>query len=45
MIELFFKTNGITMVSMVYLILVIVMYYLKGKTDKFTSKIFKVVYL
>ena len=43
MIELFFKTNGITMVSMVYLILIIVMYYLKRKSDKFTGKIFKVV--
>ncbi len=40
MIGSFFLTNGITMVCLVYIILVILMYYVKGKARGFTSKIY-----
>lgn len=40
MFELFIRTNAMTIVSFLYLILVFIFYNLKGKNEKVTSKIF-----
>lgn len=40
MFELFIRTNAMTIASFLYLILVFILYNLKGKNEKVTSKIF-----
>ena len=43
MLEIFMKTNGITIVSAVYLGLIIILFLLKQNNKKITTKIFKYV--
>lgn len=43
MLELYLKTNGITIVSLIYLILIFILYYLKGRNNRLSSKIFTVI--
>lgn len=43
MLELYLKTNGITIVSLIYLILILILYYLKGRNNRLSSKIFTVI--
>ena len=40
MIGSFFVTNGITIICLVYMILILLMYYIKGKINTISSKVF-----
>ena len=40
MIGSFFRTNGITIICMIYIVLIILMYFVKGKARNISGKVF-----